>query len=173
MAAISSLTNASYKNYWFLESDTSDNQDWVAATGDPGDADLSNFTLYGDYFHFHIEESTDRILDFMWQEDQFSEGEGWEHTIGEESEVFIAMGELGSLAEAEGAIKFFKAHNRDSANILYVGKRVGDTSWEQFYDNNISAANYGRFICKNLVIKHIEAESEIYKIAVRGAIVWR
>lgn len=174
-APLSGKTSAGAMGLFFVESNASDNDNWIGDhSGQPNDLDWAKFTLGDDALHF---QNWKRLKDsevYNWWIEEYTKGEAFAATFGLEKNTFVVSADVNSDTYMEDVKDFCKRHNRDSAKNCYLFNRrsSGSSDFEKFYGAAFSEYKY--LPCKIMsrtIIKN-ENESKKYEVIIAARGVW-
>ena len=158
------LKNNTDYGIFLIESDSSDNDDWITDhAGDPAELDLDTYDLGVDYVYISQStiEKTDDPEVFKETFMTFPDGEGFAWTIGEETETYTFKSRVSSTVR--GYLKrFMKLHNRDTAEDFYLVHRTGSTTYETFYNASGTEKKYSKCAGEGLSSSWSKNDPAIY-----------
>ena len=137
------LKNSTDYGFYFLESDSSANDDWITDhSGDPGETDLETYTEYTEYLYLdNIQQGRDRETYNHMFFDIFG-NEGDAITPGIVKGTYTIRTVVTTRAKAEGVKKFVKRHNSDDNPQVYLVWVVASDTYYKFYDHDITERSY-------------------------------
>ena len=170
---VSYLKNNTDYGYYLMESDGTNNDDWITDhSGDPGEADLDTYTLGSEYIYIGDITMREDYEEYGWESFQFADGEGFDYTIGMERGVYRINGYVTTDAYMEDVKDFCKRHNRDSAKQIYLVHRRGSTDYEKFYDEDHTELKYARGHVLNRRILWHDVDNQLYLTTIAFRILW-
>lgn len=137
------------RGIYFIESDAGDNQDWVAATGDPEDIDLDNFNEGTDYCYFEIVASFSEKLKNKWNKTPFPNASSFVAPMEEREEKFGFEADFtnDNRSKINKIKEFWIKHTNISDNGYYVIVKYNTDDYEPFWDDSRAEKKYckGKF----------------------------
>lgn len=151
------IKDSSNYGLYIMESDSSNNDDWVSDHDAMKEADLDQFTEGNDYIYLPYAGNLRKISEYKVKVADFFGGQGAKIGIGEGHFIYKVNGRYQGTGESdrdnqEAYIdEFFKRHMDVTGNDIYIGYRKIGENWKQFVDNNYNHKGY----CKGVFAKPI------------------
>lgn len=176
------LKNNTNYGYYLIESDSTNNDDWITDhAGDPGELDLALYTEGLEYIYISKIDTHTDSEEYARMVEDFIDGEAIEQTIGQERNIYTVRGTINSTASPPTIVdlytqiakvkKFCRYHNRDDEKQAYLVNRIGATDYELFYKGDKTEVKYLKgFVRRRDLIYN---EGDLYfNVVIPWRVVW-
>jgi hypothetical protein len=153
-----------------LESDGTDNQDWVGAGGDPDTVDTDNFTVGTDLIHIWT-QNTDPGWKTKINKSTFPGAFQIATPLEENDDMMVVTGFVTDLATRNLIMKFAANHNNIADKPVYLVSRHGANSYEQFADSNRAMKDYVHGYITDVKRPFAQSENK-FNVTIIFQIVW-
>ena len=157
---------------YIIESDAGDNDDWVTAHDDIGEADMTTFTEGTEYIHCGNLIRTNDEEAHQYNSWFIGGGAKDWSSFGDDDGHYTISCLMDSWADIHYVKNFCKRHNRNTANPIYVGNMYAADTFEMFYDENHNAKNYMPVMVLSRTITWMDTKSLVWLVTIVLESIW-